>query len=306
MICGEKMKENENQFTAIRKKSMTGRLIRYGPGRLIPDKMYIALDYRRVFGTWPDLKHPKTYSEKLQWLKLYDRQPIYKTLADKLLVRNYVAERLGEGYMFPLLGVYDRYEDIDFGALPDRFVLKPNHSSGDIFFCEDKKGINHKELRRAVRCWMRYDYYPEHREWQYKGIKRKILCEQYMTDRTYGLPLNYKFLCFNGEPFIFFISSATLAEKNYSFFDMDLKRVPAHEKYRIWESFEKPEGFDELVRIVRELSAPFIYMRMDMYLIEGKPYVGEFTNHGASGLIKWEPEFYNLYLGSKLKLPIGE
>jgi hypothetical protein len=286
------------------KKSYLGKFIRYGPGRFLPDKLYISLDYRRVFGTWPDFKNPIAYSEKIQWLKLYDRQPVYRILADKLKVRDYIEERIGKGHVFPLLGVYDRYEDIDFNSLPDRFVLKPNHSSGDIFFCKDKAGINHRELKKTVRRWMRYDYYWMHREWQYKGIKRKILCEEYMEDEEYGLPLNYKFMCFEGEPFIFFVSSITEGRKNYSFFDMDFNPVKAHEKYRTIEKLEKPEGFDDLVRLVRELSKPFNFMRMDMYLIKGKPYLGEFTNHGASGLITWEPDTYNYILGKKLKLPI--
>ncbi len=284
-------------------KSFWGRFLRYGLGRLIPDRIYISLDYRRIFKTWPDLRNPKTYSEKLQWLKLHDRNPIYRIIADKLLVRNYVAEKIGDGYMFPLLGVYDRYEDIDFESLPDKFVLKPNHSSGDIFFCEDKNNINHRELKKTIRQWMRYDYYFEHREWQYKGIKRKLLCEKYMEDKDYGLPLNYKFMCFEGKPFIFFVSFATEGRKNYSFFDMELNPVRAHEKYRLIEKLDKPEGFDELVRIVSELSKPFNFIRMDMYLIEGKTFVGEFTQHGASGLINWEPPDYNYILGGMLKLP---
>lgn len=285
------------------KKSFLGKFIRYGPGRLLPDKIYISLDYRRSFGIWPDFKNPIAYSEKLQWLKLYDRQPIYRILADKLKVRDYIEERIGKGYVFPLLGVYDRYEDIDFDNLPDKFVLKPNHSSGDIFFCNDKASINHRELKKTVRRWLRYDYYWMHREWQYKGVKRKILCEKYMEDEEFGLPLNYKFFCFEGEPYIFFVSSITEGRRNYSFFDMDINPVKAGEKDRIIDKLEKPEGFDELVRIVRELSKPFNYMRMDMYLIKGKTYVGEFTNHGASGLIGWDPEEYNYIIGKKLKLP---
>jgi len=288
----------------MNRRSLVSRLIRYGPGKLLPDKLYILLDYRWAVGVWPDLKNPVAYSEKIQWLKLHDRNPLYRTLADKLLMRDYVADRIGEGHTIPLLGVYDRYRDIDFESLPKRFVMKPNHSSGDIYFCEDKNLVDHRELGKTVRSWMRYDYYWEHREWQYKGMGRKILCEQYMEDKIYGLPLNYKFMCFRGKPFIFFISSMTEGRKNYSFFDMELNPVPAHNKYRTIFNFEKPEGFDELVKIASDLSKPFEFMRMDMYLIDGKPYVGEFTNHGSSGLIRWEPPDYNYILGEQLRLPV--
>jgi hypothetical protein len=280
-----------------------GSFIRYGIGRIIPDKIYISLDYKRVFGERPDFKNPVTYSEKLQWLKLYDRNPIYRTLADKLEARKYISENYGSEYLFPLIGVFSNYDDIDFGVLPDEFVLKPNHTSGDIFICRDKSSINHVHLKKIIGEWMKRDYYYAHREWQYKGLERKILCEKLMEDEVTGIPWNYKFFCFNGEPRILLLTTGQGSGRPQNYFNMNLEPISVWNSMRDIHHLEKPEGFDEMLNLVHRLVKSFIHVRMDMYIISGRIYIGEFTFHHLSGVKKWEPEKFDRELGSMLKLP---
>jgi len=286
------------------KTNRIGLIIRHTLGRLLSDKSYISHDFKRVFGKKPDLENPVTYSEKLQWLKLYDRKPLYKTLADKIAVRDYISKNYGSRYLFPLHGVYDSYDDIDFNVLPNKFVLKPSHASGHIFFCENKDEIDHRALRKTVNRWLRTDYYYEHREWQYKGIQRKLLCEKYMVDSEYGVPRNYKFFCFNGEPKVLLVTTGNGPNRPQNYFDLDFNALDICSDRRNIEKLEKPENFDEMLFLVRKIVKPFLHVRMDMYIISGKIYIGEFTFHHYSGVKKWHPESADLELGAMLELPI--
>ena len=167
---------------------------------IIPDRHYLKIKYRIIVGKRLNLSEPVLFNEKLQWLKLYDRNQVYTELVDKFKVRNYIANRIGEKYLIPLIGVYDSYDDIDFDTLPNQFVLKPNHTSGNVYICIDKKQINHDQLRREVNSWLKRNYFRFHREWPYKGVKPRIVCEKYMVDES-GLELkDYKIFCFNGIP----------------------------------------------------------------------------------------------------------
>jgi hypothetical protein len=170
-------------------------LLNFKVFRIIPDKMYLKIKYRLRIGKKLDLENPKTYNEKLQWLKLYDRKPEYTMMVDKYEVRKYIAKTIGEEYLIPLLGVYERYEEINFDDLPNQFVLKPNHTSGDIFICKDKSIIDHVKLKKEINKWLKRRYYWVHREWPYKNIKPRVICEKYLQDNI----TDYKFMCFNGE-----------------------------------------------------------------------------------------------------------
>ena len=166
----------------------------------MPDKPYLELMYWVNMDRKLDLKNPKTFNEKLQWLKLYNRRPEYTMMADKVLVRDYIAKTLGPEYLIPLLGVWDDPDEIDFDKLPDRFVLKCNHNSGlGMCICKDKSKLDIEKVRADLREGLKQDYYLTGREWPYKDIPRKILCEQYMEDASLELK-DYKFFCFNGVP----------------------------------------------------------------------------------------------------------
>ena len=164
----------------------------------IPDEKYITIKYKLEMNQKLNLKEPKTFNEKLQWLKLYDRNPEYTKMVNKYEAKKYVADIIGQEYIISTLGVWDKFEDIEFDKLPKQFVLKPTHTSGNVFICKDKEKINYKQLRKMINKWLKRDYYLVHREWPYKNIKPKIIAEQYMVDDS-GMKLkDYKFFCFNG------------------------------------------------------------------------------------------------------------
>ncbi|HPJ20950.1 MAG TPA: ATP-grasp fold amidoligase family protein [Clostridia bacterium] len=272
-------------------------------GKHLSDKDLISLDYQMVFGKKPDFSNPITYNEKLQWLKLYDRKPIYTELTDKILVRNHIREMFGEEYLFPLYGIYDNYDDIDFENLPNKFVLKPNHTSGDIYMCEDKSKIDRRKLKKMTEKWLKSDYYMVHREWQYKDIERKLMIEEYMQDEEHGHPRNYKFFCFHGKPYMFLISTGYGPTRTNDHFDMDFNMLPIYGYKRYDKEFVKPANFDKLVEMVQEISKLFIQVRVDTYIIGGRIYFGELTLYHYSGLERWSPESYDIDLGSKIMLP---
>src|SRR5690554_6695477 len=175
--------------------------------KFVPAEIYIKIQYKNYIGKNLNLRNPKTFNEKLQWLKLYDRNPLYTNLVDKYKVREFISQTIGEEYLIPLLGVWDKFDEIDFGELPNKFVLKPNHTSGDVFICKDKTKVNFDELRTKVNAWLEREYYWEHREWPYKNIKPRIFAEKYMVDES-GVELkDYKFFCFNGEPKALYVAT---------------------------------------------------------------------------------------------------
>ncbi len=278
--------------------------IRCKIGRKLSDERYIQLDYRFAMGRKLNLENPMRYTEKIQWLKLNDRKPIYRDLADKYKMREYISQKLGNEYLFPLLGIYDSYDEIDFDKLPNEFVLKPNHTSGDYFLCEDKTTINHKKLKRMIDRWMKRDFYLEHREWQYKDMEVRILCEKFMKDEKYGHPMNYKFFCFNGEPEVLLLATNLGEARTNNFFDIEFNPIKVYGRRTYTDELTKPAVYDKLVDMVRELAKPFLHIRVDAYVIDEKIYFGELTFHHYSGIKKWNPDEYDLELGKKLTLPV--
>ena len=186
--------------------------------------------YRASMGKRLDLKNPKTFNEKLQWLKLYNRKPEYTMMVDKYLVRDYIKETLGEQYLIPLLGVWDDPDDIDFDALPDRFVLKCNHNSGKgMYICRDKSKMDVEKVKKELKAGLEQNYYLNGREWPYKDVPRKIIAEQYMEDEQTAELRDYKFFCFDGEVKAIFIATDRQTpgeEVKFDFFDENGERLP--------------------------------------------------------------------------------
>ena len=166
--------------------------------RLLPDKIFIKIEYYLVMNKKLNLDNPKTFNEKLQWLKINDRKDIYTKIVDKYEVREYISQKIGEEYLIPLIGVWDEFDEIDFSKLPNKFVLKPTHTSGNVFICKDKSKIDYKDLKRKVNKWMKRRYYWVHREWPYKNVKPRIICEEYISDKD-STPDDYKVMCFNSK-----------------------------------------------------------------------------------------------------------
>jgi len=276
--------------------------------RLLPDKTYLKIKYYLKMDKKLNIETPKTNNEKLQWLKLYDRKPEYTNMVDKYEVRKYIAEKIGEEYLIPLLGVWDKFEDIDFERLPNQFVLKPNHTSGNVFICKDKSKVNYEELKKEVCSWLKREYYWIHREWPYKNIKPRIICEKYLVDESETELKDYKFLCFNGEVKCSFVClNRNSTGLNVDFYDMDWRPMPFERHYpNSGTVTHKPKNYDKMIKFSKLLSKDIIFVRVDFYEANGRLYFGELTFFPGSGFEEFTPESYDYLLGSWIKLPIDE
>ncbi len=273
---------------------------------ILSDKSFIKKMYKARLGRELDLRNPKTFTEKMNWLKLYDRRPEYTIMADKYAVREYITEKIGEEYLVPLLGVWDNADDIDFSKLPEKFVLKCNHNS-DVTICTDKSKINEKEIKEKLNRQLRDDYYLHKREWCYKNIQRKIICEKYMENKDMDTSMEYKVYCFNGEPEFVLVCSDRFGKDGVKFdtYNMEWEYLNIqHEMCPMaGDVFERPENFSELHKITRVLSEGIPFVRVDFNCWNGKLYFGELTFYDAAGFTVVNPDEYNYIWGSSLKLP---
>ena len=269
----------------------------------VADDLYIKLIYRGRMGKKLNLKNPTTYNEKLQWLKLYDRNPLYTKLADKYEVRQYIKEKIGEEYLIPLLGVYDNFEEIDFDKLPNQFVLKTTHDSGGVVICKDKNNFDMDYARKKLNKSRLRNYYYGGREHQYKDIKPRIICEKYMVDESNVELKDYKFFCFNGEPKKLYIVRGRGGNVQGDFYDMSFNKVRLKIKNNNSNIVQtKPKSFERMLEICKKLSNDIPHVRVDLYDINGKIYFGELTFHHNSGMEKFEPESYDELFGSWIDL----
>lgn len=272
--------------------------------RLMPERIYLKLYYRLVFGKPLNLKDPRTYNEKLQWLKLNDHNPLYTQLVDKYLVRRYVSNRVGDRYLIPLHGVWDSFEEIDWENLPDRFVLKTTHDSGTVIVCRDKGRFEIEPARRVINASLARNYYYLTKEWPYKNVKPRIIAEQYMDDGSGTGLRDYKFFCFNGEPkFLFVASDRGVHQTKFDFFDMQFQRLNIAQHYPNSEKkIDRPDSFNEMISIAKALSRGLVHVRVDLYEIGGHPYFGELTFYHFSGLAPFNPPEADERIGDMLDL----
>lgn len=274
------------------------------------DKEYLEKKFLAKIGYPLDLDNPKTFNEKLQWLKLYNRKAEYTVMVDKYLARDYVAGVIGEEYLIPLIGQWDRAEDIDFDKLPDKFVLKCNHNSGlGMYICKDKSKLTRREIkviRKNLTKGLRQDYYLTGREWPYKNVPRKIIAEKYMEDKETGELRDYKFFCFDGEPKALFVATDRQAKNKetcFDFFDIEYNHLPiinGHPNAQIPP--RKPRNFDKMAELARRLSANIPHVRIDFYEVNGKVYFGEITFYQNSGFIPVYPKEWDKKLGDWIDL----
>lgn len=248
------------------------------------------------------LRNPTSINDKIIHLKRKVRHSDSRVLADKIAVREYVAKRVGEMYLVPLHGEWSRAEDIDFGSLPDRFVLKPNHGSGMVHLCQDKANEDCDELRRTAAKWLSTDYYRVGREYQYRGIRRVILAEMMLSGVNGDVP-DYKFFCFHGKPRFVQVDVGRHTNHQRSFYDMDWNRMPFSWLYpNAPEEMTKPENFDEMKNLAARLSAALPFIRVDLYESNEKVYFGELTFHHGGGFEPIWPRWYGKHLGRLLTL----
>ena len=241
----------------------------------------------------------------MNWIKLYDRESIYTTLVDKFTVRDYVSKRVGTKYLIPLLGVWDRIEDIDFDSLPNHFVLKCNHDNG-VIICEDKSNLDIENTKKELELHLKRNYYKKCREWPYKNISRKIICEQYMKDKNNDRLVDYKFFCFNGIPKCLYVTQHINGKEYINYFDsdfqpLDVKRLDLDS--RPFDSISRPKCFEEMKKIAHNLSTGLSWVRCDLYQIEEKVYFGEMTFFPTGGFTPYASEKWDRILGDWIELP---
>ncbi len=275
--------------------------------KYIPDKIFLKYLYYKRMDKKIDLTCPQTFNEKLQWLKLYDRSPEYTKMVDKHEAKKYVADVIGEEYIIPTLGVWNKFEDIDFNQLPNQFVLKCTHDSGGLVICKDKANLNIKEAKKKINKSLKRNYYYSGREWPYKNVKPRIIAEKYMATKEQKELLDYKFFCFNGKvQTILVCSNRKGSFKNTNFYDTNWNLQPftreKHENSK--EPIERPKNLDEMITVAEKLSKDIPFVRVDLYEISGKVYFGELTFYPSSGFEGFEPEEWDTKLGNILELPI--
>lgn len=272
-----------------------------------PEKYVPRMFYNRI-GYKLNLKNPQTFSEKLQWMKLYDHNPLYTTLVDKYEVKKYIANKIGSQYIIPTLEVWDKVEDIDFNSLPNQFVLKCTHDSGGLVICKDKSKLNIKKAKKILRKSMRRNFYYMGFEWPYKDIKPRIIAEKYMEDTKTKELRDYKFFCFNGEVKALFIATERQKEGEdvkFDFFDVDFNHLPfkqGHENARILP--EKPLRFNDMKHLAAILSKGLPQVRVDFYEVDGNIYFGEMTFFHHGGWTRFEPSEWDTIFGKWITLPI--
>lgn len=274
--------------------------------KIIPDKMYIQMLYFKHFKNFPDLKNPRTYNEKLQWLKLYDRKPIYTIMVDKYRVKEYVANIIGDEFIIPTIGVWERPEDIDFDSLPEQFVLKWNHDSGSIIICKNKAELNTIEAIKRLSKRAKYNGFHYGREWPYKNVKPCIIAEKYMENEETGDLRDYKFFAFNGTARAMFIATDRFEEcdTKFDFFDMDYQHLPFTNGHPNADTIPtKPMQFELMKELSAKLSMGIPQVRVDWYEANGKLYFGEFTFFHWSGFKPFVPNEWDYTFGSWIELP---
>ncbi len=275
-------------------------------GNFLSDRLYLKIKYRLLMGYPLNLKNPQTFNEKLQWLKLYNRNPKYTTLVDKYAVREYIAKTLGEEYLIPLLGVWDDADDIDFNKLPNRFVLKCNHNSGlGMCICTDKSKLDIEKVRNELKKGLKQDYYKTGREWPYKNVKRKIIAEKYMTDESGTELKDYKIMCFNGKFECAFVCSERFSEDGLkvTFFDENWSVLPFERHYKKSERpIPCPKNYKKMIEFAEKLAKNMPFVRIDFYETGGRLYFGEITFFPGGGYEEFSPEKWDYKLGKMIDL----
>lgn len=267
------------------------------------DELYLRLIYWQITGKKLNLKNPKRFNEKLQWIKLYDRNPRYTLLVDKYEVKKIVEETIGEKYIIPSLGVWDTFEEIDFAKLPKQFVLKCTHDSGGLVICKDKETLDLSGAQKKIKKTLQSNYYLQGREWPYKDVKHRVLAEVYMEDDSGYELKDYKVMCFEGEPKFVQVHRGRFSEHTQDYYDMDWNKldiIQGCQQSNI--QTPKPECLDEMMELTRKLAEGIHHVRIDWYCVNGALYFGEMTFFDASGFADFEPDFYNDLCGEWIKL----
>ena len=272
----------------------------------ISDEHFLKLKYFNSFHKKLNLKNPQTFNEKLQWLKIYDRNHQYTQMVDKYEAKKYVASIIGEEYIIPTIGIYNSFDEIDFKKLPNKFVIKCTHDSGGLVVCKDKNKLDKNNAKKKIEKSLKTNYYYCGREWPYKNVKPRIIIEKYMCTKEQKELIDYKFFCFNGNPKIILVCSERFSSNNMceTWFDDKWNFLDIIESsHRVDKTIKKPINLSKMMEFSKKLSKDIPFVRVDFYEINGKTYFGELTFFPASGFERFEPKEWDYKLGEMLKLP---
>ena len=273
--------------------------------RQMPDRLYLEWLYEVRMGERLHLDHPVTFNEKLNWLKLYDRRDEYTKMADKYEARRYIDEKIGEEYLIPLLGVWDKAEDIDPDTLPDQFVLKCTHDSASVIICKDKGTFDWNAARDKLSKSLAVNYFYPSREWPYKNIVPRIIAEQYMVDESGTELKDYKIYNFGGKPELIQVDFGRFVHHERNLYDLNWNYIDEQIEYpkNPAVSIPRPEHLELMLQLAAKLSQGMPSVRTDFYSINGKVYFGEITFYQEAGFAHFSSKDYERYLGSRIQLP---
>ena len=274
--------------------------------RLIPDRIYLQIVYFRHFKKFIDFDNPKTFNEKIQWLKLNYRKEEYTNLVDKYRVKQYITKLIGEEYVIPTLGVWKNVDDIDFKSLPEKFVLKCNNDSGGIVICKNKKDFDEVKAKSFLKERLKNNGYWYGREWPYKNVKPCIIAEKYMEDSISKDLKDYKFFCFNGSMEFFDIDIDRFIEHRSNYYDRNGNFLPFGKTYcppDYTKKIEMPKNLDKMIELAETISHNTVLSRIDFYEIDGQVYFGEITFYPGSGFSPFTDEKWDYKLGDMIDLP---
>lgn len=272
--------------------------------KILSDESYIKLMYRIKMGKKINLNNPTSFNEKLQWLKLYDRKDIYTEMVDKYEVKKLIADKIGEEYVIKTLGVWGRFEDIDFEKLPNQFVLKTTHDSGTVIICKDKSTFDVEGARKKINARLKYNYFYSCREWPYKNVKPRIIAEEFMQDRDFPVLNVFKVFNFNnGEQIVQAIQNDKTPHERIDYFDTKWKKLAFRQNYANSDMpLPKPATLEKMLEISKILSEGFAFLRTDFYEVNGNLYFSEFTFYSDAGLARFDPEEWDYTFGDWINL----
>lgn len=272
---------------------------------ILNDAEYISRQFEYHMGYRPNLDAPQTFNEKIQWLKLHDRNPEYTKLVDKYEVKKYIAGKIGEQYVVPTLGIYDSFDEIDFNNLPMQFVLKCTHDSGSVMICKDKAKFDKNKAKEILEEGLKRNFYWSGREWPYKNVKPRIIAEPFL----YGLDeegfIDYKFLCMDGKVEMVFTCAERWSPEGLcvNFYDKYWNPLPFERHYRRRKTeITRPNGYEDMVTLCEKLSLGLKFIRIDFYFVQGEIYIGELTFYPGNGMEEFSPEKWDYKLGDMIKI----
>lgn len=270
-----------------------------------PDKAFQKWDYRIHSGKKLNLRNPKTFCEKLQWMKYYYRNPFYTQLVDKYAVRSYVSETIGEEYLVPLYGVWDHFDDIDFDALPDSFVLKCTHDQGSVILVPDKSKFERTLAKEKLESALKKNHFYLCREWPYKNIPPRIICEGFLKVIGENDLPDYKLMCFDGKVKLLYVCTNRTTDLCYNFYNPEWEFIPVNraDGKSANITIEKPKNLEKMIELAEQLSSGMPHVRVDFYNVNGEIYFGELTFFRSGGRVPFVPEEFELEFGNWITLP---